>query len=60
MMATKTTEAVHVADGATQGGRRRYYSAGKKLLILSEAEVPGKSVSLVAHEYGVNPSQLFR
>ncbi|QDE84059.1 hypothetical protein BHS07_22245 [Myxococcus xanthus] len=60
MMEKKTTEVAPEADGAEPGGRRRRYSAEEKLRMLSEAESPGSSVSLVARKYGVNPSQLFR
>ncbi|WP_418766710.1 IS3 family transposase [Myxococcus xanthus] len=59
-MEKKTTEVAPEADGAEPGGRRRRYSAEEKLRMLSEAESPGSSVSLVARKYGVNPSQLFR
>lgn len=47
-------------EGAEKGKRRRRYTAEEKLRLVTEAEAPGSSVSLVARKYGISPSQLFR
>lgn len=41
-------------------GRRRRYTPEQKRALLDEAQLPGKSISLVAREYGVSPSVLFQ
>lgn len=41
-------------------GRRRRYTPEQKQALLDEAQLPGKSISLVAREYGVSPSVLFQ
>src|SRR5260370_22157896 len=43
-----------------QGKERRRYSAEEKLRLLTEAEAPGSSISVVARKYGIGPSLLFR
>ncbi|WP_093632787.1 IS3 family transposase [Paraburkholderia aspalathi] len=39
--------------------RRRRWSAEEKLTMVRESFEPGKSVSMVARQHGVNPNQLF-
>lgn len=39
--------------------RRRRWSADEKLAMVRESFEPGKSVSMVARQHGVNPNQLF-
>jgi len=39
--------------------RRRRWTAEQKLAMVRESFEPGKSVSLVARQHGVNPNQLF-
>ncbi len=39
--------------------RRRRWSAEEKLAMVRESFEPGKSVSMVARQHGVNPKQLF-
>ena len=41
-------------------GRRRRYTPEQKRALLDEALLPGKSISVVAREYGVAPSLLFQ
>ncbi|MBU8901074.1 transposase [Corallococcus sp. M34] len=60
MMEKKAKEEAPEAGCGEPGGRLRRYSAEENLRMLSEAEWPGSSVSVVARKYGVNPSQLFR
>ena len=40
--------------------RRRRWSAEEKLAMVRESFEPGKTVSMVARQHGVNPNQLFR
>ncbi|KVS51511.1 transposase [Burkholderia ubonensis] len=39
--------------------RRRRWTAEQKLAMVRESFEPGKSVSMVARQHGVNPNQLF-
>lgn len=39
--------------------RRRRWSSDEKLAMVRESFEPGKSVSMVARQHGVNPNQLF-
>ena len=39
--------------------RRRRWSAEEKMAMVRESFEPGKSVSMVARQHGVNPNQLF-
>jgi transposase len=39
--------------------RRRRWSADEKLAMVRESFEPGKTVSMVARQHGVNPNQLF-
>jgi transposase len=39
--------------------RRRRWSAEEKLAMVRESFEPGKTVSMVARQHGVNPNQLF-
>ena len=39
--------------------RRRRWSSDEKLAMVRESLEPGKSVSMVARQHGVNPNQLF-
>lgn len=39
--------------------RRRRWSAEEKLAMVRESFEPGKSISMVARQHGVNPNQLF-
>ena len=39
--------------------RRRRWSSEEKLQLVAEACRPGQTVSLVARQHGINPSQLF-
>jgi len=41
-------------------GRRRRYTPDQKRALLDEAALPGRSISIVAREYGVAPSVLFQ
>lgn len=41
-------------------GRRRRYTPEQKRALLDEAALPGRSISIVAREYGVAPSVLFQ
>lgn len=41
-------------------GRRRHYTPEQKRALLDEAARPGKSMSIVARQYGVAPSLLFK
>jgi transposase len=41
-------------------GRRRHFTAEQKRALLDEAVLPGKSMSIVARQYGVAPSLLFK
>ena len=40
--------------------RRRRWSAEEKREIVEESELPGMSISYVARNYDIHPSQLFR
>jgi transposase len=46
-------------DVLTSPERRRRWTAEQKLSMVRESFEPGKSVSLVARQHGVNPNQLF-
>ncbi|RQN33313.1 IS3 family transposase [Paraburkholderia tropica] len=46
-------------DVLTGPERRRRWTAEQKLSMVRESFEPGKSVSLVARQHGVNPNQLF-
>jgi len=48
-----------VMDVLTGPERRRRWTAEQKLAMVRESFEPGKSVSLVARQHGVNPNQLF-
>ncbi|OWT57678.1 IS3 family transposase [Candidimonas nitroreducens] len=43
----------------TQPERRRRWSVQEKLTMVRESNEPGKTVSMVARQHGVNPNQLF-
>ncbi|PXX05252.1 transposase, partial [Paraburkholderia tropica] len=46
-------------DVLTGPERRRRWTAERKLAMVRESFEPGKSVSMVARQHGVNPNQLF-
>jgi transposase len=48
-----------VMEVLTGPERRRRWSAEEKLAMVRESFEPGKSVSMVARQHGVNPNQLF-
>ena len=55
---TKTNqELVEVLTGPE---RRRRWSPDEKLAMVRESCEPGKTVSMVARQHGVNPNQLFQ
>jgi transposase len=55
---TSTNEAkVHVV---TSVERRRYWSPFEKKSIVEETQEPGKSLSYVARQHNLSPSQIFR
>lgn len=43
----------------TQPERRRRWSVEEKLAMVRASHEPGKTVSMVARQHGVNPNQLF-
>jgi len=59
-MEKKTPEVAPTSGANEPSRRRRRYSAEEKLRLLTEAEAPGSSVSLVARKYGLASSLLFR
>ena len=48
-----------VMEVLTGPERRRRWSAEEKMAMVRESFEPGKSVSMVARQHGVNPNQLF-
>ena len=57
---TTNSDAPHPrVEVITSVQRRRRWSAAEKLRLVEEAMQPGSSVSLVARQAGVAPSQLF-
>lgn len=55
-----TTNSKHeVMEVLTGPERRRRWSAEEKLAMVKESFEPGKTVSMVARQHGVNPNQLF-
>jgi len=48
-----------VMEVLTGPERRRRWSSEEKLAMVRESLEPGKSVSMVARQHGVNPNQLF-
>jgi transposase len=54
---TKTKQ--EVMEVLTGPERRRRWSSDEKLAMVRESLEPGKSVSMVARQHGVNPNQLF-
>ncbi|KHK60930.1 transposase [Burkholderia sp. A9] len=46
-------------DVLTGPERRRRWTAEQKMAMVRESFEPGKTVSLVARQHGVNPNQLF-
>jgi transposase len=48
-----------VMEVLTGPERRRRWSSDEKLAMVRESLEPGKSVSMVARQHGVNPNQLF-
>ncbi len=48
-----------VMEVLTGPERRRRRTAEQKLAMVRESFEPGKSVSMVARQHGVNPNQLF-
>ncbi|MGF6982524.1 transposase [Paraburkholderia atlantica] len=54
-----TNNKQEVMEVLTGPERRRRWSAGEKLTMVRESFEPGKSVSMVARQHGVNPNQLF-
>jgi transposase-like protein len=39
--------------------RRRHWTTQEKVRLVEETDLPGQSVSLVAHRHGLNANQLF-
>jgi transposase len=54
-----TNNKQEVMEVLTGPERRRRWSADEKLAMVRESFEPGKSVSMVARQHGVNPNQLF-
>ncbi len=54
-----TNNKQEVMEVLTRPERRRRWSADEKLAMVRESFEPGKSVSMVARQNGVNPNQLF-
>lgn len=54
-----TNNKQEVMEMLTGPERRRRWSADEKLAMVRESFEPGKSVSMVARQNGVNPNQLF-
>ena len=54
---TNTKQAV--MEVLTGPERRRRWSAEEKLAMVRESFEPGKTVSTVARQHGINPNQLF-
>ena len=54
-----TNNKQEVMEVLTGPERRRRWSAEEKLAMVRESFEPGKSVSMVARQHGVNPNQLF-
>ena len=54
-----TNSKQEVMDLLTQPERRRRWSVEEKLAMVRESHEPGKTVSMVARQHGVNPNQLF-
>ena len=54
-----TNNKQEVMEVLTGPERRRRWSADEKLAMVRESFEPGKSVSMVARQNGVNPNQLF-
>lgn len=57
MFMTNTKQ--EVMEVLTGPERRRRWSSDEKLAMVRESLEPGKSVSMVARQHGVNPNQLF-
>lgn len=57
MFMTSTKQ--EVMEVLTGPERRRRWSSDEKLAMVRESLEPGKSVSMVARQHGVNPNQLF-
>ncbi len=57
MFLTNTRQ--EVMEVLTGPERRRRWTAEQKLAMVRESFEPGKSVSMVARQHGVNPNQLF-
>lgn len=56
----KTNGNPEIMEVLTGPERRRRWSVEEKLVMVRESYEPGKSVSLVARQHGVNPNQLFQ
>lgn len=54
-----TNNKQEVMEVLTGPERRRRWSAEEKLTMVRESFEPGKTVSMVARQHGVNPNQLF-
>ena len=54
-----TNNKQEVMEVLTGPERRRRWSAEEKLAMVRESFEPGKTVSMVARQHGVNPNQLF-
>ena len=54
-----TNSKQEVMELLTQPERRRRWSVEEKLAMVRESNDPGKTVSMVARQHGVNPNQLF-
>jgi|SRR6185369_8384653 len=54
-----TSTKQEVMEVLTGPERRRRWSSDEKLAMVRESLEPGKSVSMVARQHGVNPNQLF-
>jgi transposase len=55
-----TNNKQEVMEVLTGPERRRRWSAEEKLAMVRECFEPGKTVSMVARQHGVNPNQLFQ
>jgi transposase len=59
MSITSNSQGSNKVEVITSVQRRRRWSTAEKLQMVEESELPGMTVSYVARQHGVSPSQLF-
>lgn len=59
MSKTSSSQGITQVEVITSVQRRRRWSAAEKLQMVEESDLPGMSVSYVARQNGISPSQLF-